>query len=316
MRKEPKINGIRLRTDFVLLTDHYQRPSNKASPLFRALADVKTNMVFTSIENESRGSFVSAVVSDMDAAAFNRTGTPCSSEQVALLSFFPHHNRLLPLNSLFQAIESQHFFFHAMTSSHAMITFIIPKKDETRWLKMINSCFDQDDIPVSVEQKEEKEQLSVFIRQQYPSAKAYYEEEKIKTYGIDLHTGLGLLTIDAGLPESGQTGQIFASLLDGPGRFSFTSARKMKNGCFTLNLICASGPGMTAAGATPVDMIHFYGPHFGDRHSIFYRTADCLARHQCVFRLAGCTGASISIILPQGTGEQARQALADVFQDP
>ena len=67
---------------------------------------------------------------------------------------------------------------------------------------------------------------------------------------------------------------------------------------------------------SPVEMIHFQGPHFGDRYGILDIALEALSRGGIPVLAAACTGASISLILPEKTAEPARALLEDVYEIP
>lgn len=56
-------------------------------------------------------------------------------------------------------------------------------------------------------------------------------------------------------------------------------------------------------------MLYFHGPHFGDRYGIFNAAAACLENEGLELLLAGCTGASVTLVLPMGQGTAAVSAL-------
>ncbi|MFZ7112949.1 MAG: hypothetical protein ACOWYE_14790 [Desulfatiglandales bacterium] len=67
---------------------------------------------------------------------------------------------------------------------------------------------------------------------------------------------------------------------------------------------------------SPVEMIHFQGPHFGDRYGILDIALDALSRGGIPVLAAACTGASISLILPEKAAEPAKALLEDVYEIP
>lgn len=73
----------------------------------------------------------------------------------------------------------------------------------------------------------------------------------------------------------------------------------------------AGGPSLGKA-----DLIGFHGPHFGDRYRILQTALDCLESQRVPLLIAGCTGASVSLVVPQGAGAEARHALARGFEAP
>ena len=83
-----------------------------------------------------------------------------------------------------------------------------------------------------------------------------------------------------------------------------------------LFLLTGKSLGIAAHKICTAELLSFHGPHFGDRHSIISRALNCLSQKSIPVLQADCTGASIGIVLPQGKGEAAKQALVDVFEIP
>jgi len=67
---------------------------------------------------------------------------------------------------------------------------------------------------------------------------------------------------------------------------------------------------------SPVELVYFQGPHFGDRYGIFYSALSILERHQIHVLLAGCSGSAIYLVLPQAGIEKSRPILAEAFEVP
>ncbi|MCG8341288.1 MAG: hypothetical protein MI684_00400 [Chlorobiales bacterium] len=100
------------------------------------------------------------------------------------------------------------------------------------------------------------------------------------------------------------------------GKFHFISmlpCSKVTRPDSTVQIIRDSGQDHDAR---PVDFIAFHGPHFGDRYRILDTALDCLEKAGLPLVLAGCTGASINLVLPQGQGRAAREALSRGFEAP
>ncbi len=67
---------------------------------------------------------------------------------------------------------------------------------------------------------------------------------------------------------------------------------------------------------TPVGLIYFQGPHFGDRYGI----ADCafgaLSRKSIPILAVGCSASSIYLVLPQERLEESKTLLTEAFELP
>jgi hypothetical protein len=77
-----------------------------------------------------------------------------------------------------------------------------------------------------------------------------------------------------------------------------------------------NGPGLDLRMESPVEMIFFYGPHFGDRYGIADTALGILREKGLPIIAAGCTGASVYIILPENCAAKARDVLSDSFDTP
>jgi hypothetical protein len=73
---------------------------------------------------------------------------------------------------------------------------------------------------------------------------------------------------------------------------------------------------ITVCPSAAVDLISFHGPHFGDRFGIFNTAMACLNKASLPVLLAGCTGASIFMALPETLGQKTLPALAEGFESP
>ncbi len=67
---------------------------------------------------------------------------------------------------------------------------------------------------------------------------------------------------------------------------------------------------------SPVEMVFFHGPHFGDRYGIADTALGTLRRKGLPILIAGCTGASVYIIVPEHCSAEAKDILSDVFDTP
>jgi len=66
----------------------------------------------------------------------------------------------------------------------------------------------------------------------------------------------------------------------------------------------------------PVELLSFQGPHFGDRSGIANATLNPLLDKNIPILAAGCTGASVYIVVPENQAEVSKQHLEKVFNTP
>lgn len=67
---------------------------------------------------------------------------------------------------------------------------------------------------------------------------------------------------------------------------------------------------------SPVELVYFHGPHFGDRYGIADMALGTLRRKGLPILAAGCTGASVYIVVPEQRSAEIKQILSDVFDTP
>ena len=65
-----------------------------------------------------------------------------------------------------------------------------------------------------------------------------------------------------------------------------------------------------------VELVCFHGPHFGDRYGIAHTALGTLRRKGLPILAAGCTGASVYIIVPEQQSTEVKHILSDVFDTP
>ena len=67
---------------------------------------------------------------------------------------------------------------------------------------------------------------------------------------------------------------------------------------------------------SPVELISFQGPHFGDRYGIADAAFKALDGQGIPILIAACSGASVYIVLPEKKLNEARTLLAEAFRIP
>lgn len=67
---------------------------------------------------------------------------------------------------------------------------------------------------------------------------------------------------------------------------------------------------------SPVELIYFFGPHFGDRYGIAEAAVRVIHRESLPILAMGCSVSFIYIVLPEGMALQAKSLLAENFEIP
>jgi len=161
---------------------------------------------------------------------------------------------------------------------------------------------------------------------------AVYWEENIKTYGIKTEGDLSLVQADVRPSSLAAMGRQLAELgrHDAPVRLIL--AHHYTPAALRLTLVFADGckdrltefcsqEAFTGACQdvridSPVEMLNFHGPHFGDRYGIANMAGDALKKEKIQFITIGCSAASVHIVFPENTADKAQKALKTVFKTP
>ena len=144
---------------------------------------------------------------------------------------------------------------------------------------------------------------------------AVYWEPKIKTYGFQGYTGLSLLEITVAAERIALIAEMLENPDHGEIRFNLALMQVRKN--FTTRFIiifdrkwedrirrhCEAAvlpeKGETVTLRSPVEVIYFFGPHYGDRYGIAETTFQVLAENDIRIVAAGFSGSAVYLVLPK-----------------
>lgn len=310
--KQISINGIRLGRKMVHARQ-YAIPEERTAPLYQILSRHRVNMVCAGLHNmNATQAFSCCLEAKHREKAARIMGCSPDLPDVCMVSIYPHHgNRQVP-GTLLRMLGQAGIKFVHLVSSHAMVCVVIETRDQDRVISLLESAFG---LPPSHTPyyQEIEENLSRFL-QKYPETRAFYVEEKIKTYGIGLFPGLDLHHTRCTGSELADAGENMAGVARLDKKFYFVSALPGPKDLYDLFLL--TDPDTAGTPAMTADFINFHGPHFGDRYKILGTAMDCLATECVPVILVGCTGASISLVVPAGRGQDAQNALASGFESP
>lgn len=317
MVKQIKINGIRLNKDFIQVTqENYHSQDSSCVPLYCDLSARKINMVFMTMDKIGSRSFVSGTIAKK---YFSQMGfknyKSIDNLKICTISIYPHRYGMKFLGFLLELLGRLKLSFLYMACSNAMLTFVIKQANCDAFIKKLAGNFDLPLSHVPFEQKESNEFL-LFLKKRYPECRATYVEKKIKTYGITLTKDLNLGSYLFSFKGLLKYGQKLLSMKDKEDKFIHTSAFMASKDQIGFSLLTGKSFSISANNSCDAELLSFYGPHFGDRHSIISRALNCLLKNKVQVLKADCTGASISIILPKGKGQEAKNVLMDVFEVP
>ncbi|MCU0595181.1 MAG: hypothetical protein MUC98_06945 [Desulfobacterota bacterium] len=160
--------------------------------------------------------------------------------------------------------------------------------------------------------------------------RAAYRESRIKTYGFETMSDLSLLRVLVKQEQMESLGQTFCRLGEEGANFLLVFSQRrgeVLEICLIVTAIWAraiedrlkevlAGKDASARSGVPVEMVFFYGPHFGDRHGILDAAVKGLAARRVKMTAAVCSGSCIYLVLPEGNAEAAVASLSEVFEIP
>ena len=160
---------------------------------------------------------------------------------------------------------------------------------------------------------------------------AVYWEDKIKTYGFQAEHGLSLFRISIAPRQLDGLGSAVNSDISQI-HFKWVLVQRSAPHGFIVFILLdqkwkqpmqalleryqENGTILDLQTESPVEMIFFHGPHFGDRYGIADRALRTLRGKSLPVIAMGCTGASVYIILPENCAAKARHFLSAVFETP
>ena len=161
---------------------------------------------------------------------------------------------------------------------------------------------------------------------------AMYWEPKIKTYGFQVVKSLAVYRYVISANLSTHWDRALEFIEHGPDRFHLICGHLNPSLELSLMLLCdpdqgrsfsrrlaagmPTGDGCLGQVTTPVELLFFQGPHFGDRFGIADFTYRALNDHADRLLAAVFSCASIYLVLPEGAADEARERLTAAFTIP
>ena len=162
---------------------------------------------------------------------------------------------------------------------------------------------------------------------------AVYYEKKVKTYGLNQIKGLSLISSVIDLQDNLANVKRTIDSIEDRARFlvaMMEETRGTKARLFFLvsneyenevvELLNAGAKGSEHAPGTdvisPVELVYFQGPHFGDRWGIAYNAFGALERGGISTLVAALSGAAIFLVFSEGISDEAVSCLKEVFEVP
>ena len=309
-----RINGIRVGHQMYHLRQHPNHPDVAPDfPLYLTLTGAKVNMPCLGLE---RSGSVLTLSCCIEEALPPETGRGSPLQPAAMVSVYPHGCQTATLGFLVSLFGEKAIPFFHMVSSNAMITMVMDEAYRSMALATLESTFD---LPPTHTPYEPgfHEETAAFVKRRYQETRAYFQERRIKTYGLSLKSGLMLTALEVPKDQFSRAGCAIAAM---DGKFCFSLILGDGQGyrvfCLTAATLADGGQLEAQGHGGVVDLITFHGPHFGDRFGIFNQAAACLDMADIPIILAGCTGASVSLVVPRDLGRTAVLALERGFETP
>ena len=161
---------------------------------------------------------------------------------------------------------------------------------------------------------------------------AVYFEPVAKSYSPHTVTGVVMVETPLAFESISRSGCPGPSPAAASGRFSFVTLQREPDGAATLYAVAppedipallASFGRPAAADAAdaglrmqPVEMVLLQGPHFYERYGIAAAVLEKLRKKKAVVLLAGFSGNMAYLVVPDGTAEIAKTALAECLHLP
>jgi len=161
---------------------------------------------------------------------------------------------------------------------------------------------------------------------------AVYWEPKIKTYGFHEISDLSLLEATVKTEQITLIGSFLRELDDSEINFYLILIQILKDHASSLYLVfdrkwegkiqryCNSIIQKESEESflirSPVELIYFFGPHFGERYGIADTTFQVLAENNLPILAAGFSGSAVYLVLPENGIEKVRPVLSSAFEVP
>ncbi|MBU0767940.1 MAG: hypothetical protein KJ687_02450 [Proteobacteria bacterium] len=161
---------------------------------------------------------------------------------------------------------------------------------------------------------------------------AVYWEPKPKTYGFKEVADLSLMNIEIKPEEMSQWGLWLMELADLNIGFHLILAKYSTHQKLRLYILFEKFWADSVLShidkridlesekyfhlTSPVELISFQGPHFGDRYGIAYSAFKALDDRGVPILIAACSGAAVYIVLPEKKLQEARPLLTEAFEVP
>ncbi len=341
MNTKESLGGIKQSQKLILLNQRLElNGSDDVMPLYRLLGMRKINIEFLTITPSGRESVLTCCVNSnavdqimrMINADEQLKSRVVFAPSVGSVSLFPHRFRLKALELVYSAFDAMKVPLYGMTTTISSMTFIIDYTWCNKAQSRIESLFDIPGRQKGFQNRDmqaEPDGLMAMLTKSLETA-ATYHEHRIKTYGVKIHPDLNLMTFNIPLDRRSKLIGVIQAMAEMGANFHFILSTWADSNrlwfYFVLDRIWenrikqyVSGNFDEAAGeimnVLPVELIHFQGPHFGDRYGVADRTLTSLREGGVWPVLSGCSGASMYLVFPESKAAKAKESLLNVLEE-
>ncbi|MCF8036942.1 MAG: hypothetical protein K9K62_08735 [Desulfobacteraceae bacterium] len=328
------MNGIRVSGRLIRLQQVFaDHRDARLVPLYRMLAADRMNISFLYLNYLAPARRISCLVEPetltrLDDGSIPGTGGKPDAAAAGLVSVFPHRFNPAAIGTLFRVLSRLDFQWHCMASSGSMLTIVTDYAAQKQAAHAIARAVDLPESHGPLCPGQEHDPIARSLKTA-PETVARYVESKIRTYGIDVYTGLTLCSLQM---RADALGQWSDAVSEKGCRFLHASAAPIGEDRVGLDVLLDAGDpesrvfdvaaffdsnlDNTVTVRENAELIRFHGPHFGDRYGIADKALGRIAEAGVPVWLAGCVGATVSIVLPSNAAKKATKALSAAFEMP
>ena len=161
---------------------------------------------------------------------------------------------------------------------------------------------------------------------------AVYWEQRVKIYGFQEKKNLSFLKLHLDYGDLGILGALLRQLGGSGLKYHLVLTPPVQKPAFGLYLlvdieyedrlqtevrsIIPDSPQASLQIISPVESLHFHGPHFGDRYGIVTRAYKTLTEKNIKIFASACSSNSVYLILAEGALDEAKKHLSEVYEVP
>jgi hypothetical protein len=340
MEKIP-LAGVKLSGELLQVNmSGFSSASDAKLELSRLLSANRVNMPFLSgvcLEDRSQATGCVSVEDEGRARELIRANPKLRDRaeffpSVGLISLFPHQSSLKTLGLALFALGAAGLPLYGMGSSLSALTLITPYAHLGDAIAALGEHLDvpRENDPVEADLKEAA--VSEPLRAHPMQTIAVYWEPRIKTYGFQSSTDMSLIELEFPVQHIPSIGLILYELGRVPIGFHLVAAQasgdeickiylliRRHSESQTLERVRTAEGGKRIHGAlvaSPLELLHFQGPHYGDRYGIAEAAFKALAFGSVPVLLAACSQSCVCLVLPETRAREAERCLGDVFEVP